>query len=456
FNVLCPDGATDLLQVTGTATLNGILHIDPIPGVYLEGTTYTILTAATTTGQFSSSFSNQPLDYTINYFPTQVQLFLLKSSLMLPIPNTALSGNARAVAQYLFCNSFDFSNTDLNAVVNALVGLPINEYVQALNKLTPSSFGALPLMELENNFNIANTFFVAGAGQRSYCYIDMNEPTSIWINPLGFIYSQKGRQEAPGFTSHTYGVAGGIDHLFSDYWSMGLGIGYSHEQLHWQRQVGRAHADSVYLGPYLKYDSTYFYFDFLVLGAGNFYDVDRKIVFPGFSREADSNPTTWNLSEILLGGVRLEFYDVHNFFIQPEIMLDQLNIFQEGFQEKGANSIDLSVERKYSSFLRSLVNTKLVKEWVISNVCLVPSINVGWLRTTPLTGGHYTASFRADTTCAPDFTVTSFHKAIDQLLIGAQFLLSCQGDFQLSIGYEGKFGEGTKVNEVNLGMRWRF
>jgi outer membrane autotransporter protein len=414
------------------------------------------LNAGIVIGQFSSSFSDQPLDYTINYFPNQAQLFLLGSSIVLSVPNSNLSGNARAVADYLFCSSFDFSNADLITVIESLIELPINEYAQALNELTPSLFGALPLMELENNFNIVNAFFVTGVGQRSYCYIDMNEPTSIWINPLGFIYSQKGRQEAPGFTAHTYGVVGGMDHLFSDHWSIGLGLGYSHEQLHWKHQVGKAHANSAYLGPYLKYDSEYFYFDFLILGAGNFYDVDRKIIFSGLSRKANSNFNTWNISEIILAGVRLEPFNIYNFFIQPELMLDQLNVFQEDIQENNANSIDLSVRSKYSAFLRSLVNAKFVKEFCISNVFVVPSLNVGWLRTTPLTGSHYTAHFRADTFCAPSFAVRSFHQAIDQLLVGVQLLVSCQGDFQLSIGYEGSFGKGTKVNEMNIAMRWRF
>ncbi|HEV3270301.1 MAG TPA: autotransporter domain-containing protein [Candidatus Rhabdochlamydia sp.] len=453
---IASNGATDLLQVTGTTTLNGILHISPEPGVYLQGTTYTFLNAGIVIGQFSSSFSDQPLDYTINYFPNQAQLFLLGSSIVLSVPNSNLSGNARAVADYLFCSSFDFSNADLITVIESLIELPINEYAQALNELTPSLFGALPLMELENNFNIVNAFFVTGVGQRSYCYIDMNEPTSIWINPLGFIYSQKGRQEAPGFTAHTYGVVGGMDHLFSDHWSIGLGLGYSHEQLHWKHQVGKAHANSAYLGPYLKYDSEYFYFDFLILGAGNFYDVDRKIIFSGLSRKANSNFNTWNISEIILAGVRLEPFNIYNFFIQPELMLDQLNVFQEDIQENNANSIDLSVRSKYSAFLRSLVNAKFVKEFCISNVFVVPSLNVGWLRTTPLTGSHYTAHFRADTFCAPSFAVRSFHQAIDQLLVGVQLLVSCQGDFQLSIGYEGSFGKGTKVNEMNIAMRWRF
>jgi outer membrane autotransporter protein len=368
-----------------------------------------------------------------------------------PRPN----GNAGSVADYLFCSSFDFNNTDLDIVAEALLILPPNQYAKALNSLTPSQFGALALTELENNFNIANTFFLTGLGQRSCC-IDNCESTNIWINPLGFIYSQKSHseQEAIGFTTHTYGVAAGIDHEFSNDWSLGLGLGYSYSHLHWKNQAGKARADSGYLGSYLKYDYQNFYFDFLVLGTGNFYDVDRKIVFPGLDRKAKSHPTTWNLSEILLAGFRLGPFS--NLFIQPELLLDQLNIFQENFKENGANSIDLSVKRKYSSFLRSLVNLKFVKEWTCCNMCITPRVNAGWLRTTPLTGGHYTASFRADTFCEPNFSVTSFNQIIDQVLVGAQLLISSQRGFTISLGYEGKFGEKAKVHELNMAADWRF
>ncbi|KAG6558983.1 Autotransporter beta-domain [Candidatus Rhabdochlamydia oedothoracis] len=448
-------GAANLLNVTGTATLDGNVDVTLNPGVYLKGTTYTFLTAGAVTGQFSSLFGD-PLNYTINYLPNQAQLFLTASSVILGIPNSSLTGNARSVAGYLFCDNFDFANTDLIVVANKLIQLPINEYTKALNSLTPAAFGSLPLVELENNFNLANTFFVAGVGQRSYCYKDIDEPTNVWFNPLGFVYSQDGHKEAPGFTAHTYGAVVGADRVFLDEWSLGVGFGYSHAQLDWKHQVGHAHADSIYLGPYVKYDSENFYFDFLLLGAGNFYDVDRKIVFPGFSRKAHSDPTTWNLSEILLAGFRLEPFDIDNFFVQPEIRLDQTNSFQEKFKETGAQSLDLSVKDKRSSFLRSLVSIKVVKESCVSGFCLVPSINIGWLRTTPLIRGHYASKFREGTFCKSDFVASSFHQTIDQLLVGAQFLVSRQGDIQLSIGYEGFFGKKSTVNEINMNACWSF
>jgi fibronectin-binding autotransporter adhesin len=213
--------ASSLLQVTKSAILNGVLQVSPEPGLYLEGTTYTFLTTGSVTEQFSSTFSTRPLSYTINYFPTQAQLFILASSLILP---ARPSGNAGAVVDYLFCPSFDFTNTDLVTIGEALLELPANQYAEALNRLTPSQFGAFALNELENNFSIANSFFVTEANQRA-CYYPC-ESTHIWINPLGLVYSQKSRlqlgQEAVGFTNHTYGVTAGIDHLFSNDWKLGL------------------------------------------------------------------------------------------------------------------------------------------------------------------------------------------------------------------------------------------
>ncbi|VHO02956.1 autotransporter-associated beta strand repeat-containing protein [Candidatus Rhabdochlamydia sp. T3358] len=445
-------GASDLLDVTGTASLNGALHVSPGPGVYLEGTTYTFLNAGSVTGQFLSTFSDQPLNYTINYFPTQAQIFILASSLILPArPN----GNAGSIVDYLFCSSFDFANLDLDAVAEALLILPADQYAQALNRLTPSQFGALALNELENNFSVANTFLETN--QATCCY-NFCESTNLWINPLGLVYSQKNRlqlgQEAIGFTNHTYGVAAGIDHLFSNDWTLGFGLGYSYSHLHWKNQAGKAKANSGYLGPYIKYNCGSFYFDFLVLGTGNFYDVDRRVVFPGIDRKAHSHPSTWDLSEVILAGFKLEPF--YNFFVQPEFLIDQLNIFQESFHESGAGSIDLSVKRKYASFLRSLINLKFVKEWAFCNMCLAPSVNVGWLRTTPLTGRHYTASFRKDTFCEPNFSVTSFSEVVDQVLVSGQLLFSSQGGFSMSLGYEGRFGNGSKVNEVDVALDWRF
>ncbi|KAG6558822.1 hypothetical protein RHABOEDO_000014 [Candidatus Rhabdochlamydia oedothoracis] len=103
-----------------------------------------------------------------------------------------------------------------------------------------------------------------------------------------------------------------------------------------------------------------------------------------------------------------------------------------------------------------MVNIKVTKESCVAGFCLVPSVNLGWLRTTSLMRLHYASKFRGGTFCKSDFTTSSFHQTIDQLLVGAQFLVSRQGDIQLSIGYEGVFGKKSTVNEMNINACWSF
>ena len=63
---------------------------------------------------------------------------------------------------------------------------------------------------------------------------------------------------------------------------------------------------------------------------------------------------------------------------------------------------------------------------------------------------------REVTFCAPNFSVTSFDEVVDQALVSGQFLISSQGCFSMSLGYDGRFGGGSQVNEVNVALDWRF
>ena len=448
---IATNGATDLLQITGTATLDGALQIDPEPGIYANETIYTFLTASSVTGVFSSTSSTFPVPYSVNYSPTSV--FLRVSPTIVP-PDVDLDKDEEAVEVGIIGPPFDFGDEDLMDLVGILITLPPDAYREALGKLNPSLFGAFALTGIENSYNMASTFFSQQAGQSPPCCEGIDATANVWLSPIGFVYTQKNQESFPGFNDHTYGASGGIDGLVADDFSMGLGLGYTRSHIEWNRGQGRANADSVYFGPYLKYNSSVFYLDLVVLGAGNFYEVNRKVKFPGYSRKTDSHPTTWNISETLLVGLRLQPCKSEIFF-QPEIRLDQINIFQEGFSESGGGIIDFSIKNRYSSFLRTLINAKFAREWSLCNVCLVPSVNVGWLRTTPLTGNHYTARLHNSTVLRP-FTVSGFHKITDQILVGAQILAAYRGCFDFSLGYQGKFGDGSTINEINMALNWRF
>ena len=81
-----PGGGSHLLNIGGTATLNGTVDLQPLPGVYLEGSTYIILQAAGGLGgtQFSNLIESHPLTFGINYTTTQAIVYILSSQTIVP------------------------------------------------------------------------------------------------------------------------------------------------------------------------------------------------------------------------------------------------------------------------------------------------------------------------------------------------------------------------------------
>ena len=93
---------SDLLLITGTANLDGSIGLNPLPGLYEAGTTYTFLQASTINGTFSQLIETHPLDFVINYFPNSVDIVVLFSGAIFPTPLEDLKGNAKKIANYLF------------------------------------------------------------------------------------------------------------------------------------------------------------------------------------------------------------------------------------------------------------------------------------------------------------------------------------------------------------------
>lgn len=459
------EGESSLLEVDGTAEIDGTLALELHPGVYLNGTTYTVLTAGGgVSGTFSQLIEDHPLAFGFRYSGNFVQIIASTDSLIVPGDLNNVKGNAISVANYMFCTSFPYSNVDLVNITDLLFNLPFDEFSSALKRFSPAQFGGLALAGLENNSRIGNTFLDdlnnEFCSQRS-CYKDGENVSktgsnTAWLYPIFFDYQQKTRQEGDGFHMRTEGGSLGVNHTFPSCTIVGGGFGYSHSNLHWVHNAGKASWNSVYAAPYVSYHPRNGYINLLLQGACNFYDVTRKIKFPGFSREASNHHKSWDLLAKLQSGLNLPFHSHKSFYVQPHVMVDYLNIFEEGYREKGANSLDLAVKHKHSAFLRYLTALKTTKEWKFDEQCLAIDLDIGWLGTTPLTSGKYTSDFYKEQLCQDDFTVNSFHQTVNQLSIGADLLYSLRNDFDLTLGYQGDFGQGTKVNEAKLSLQYHF
>ncbi|WP_175282095.1 autotransporter-associated beta strand repeat-containing protein [Candidatus Odyssella thessalonicensis] len=128
---------SDLIQVTGTATLGGTLNILSQPGDYRTPKTYTILTAGNPiVTQFTTVTSSSALlSYTLNYLANSVQLTAFQATLLSDVIGI---GNAGEVADYIIRHNPP-PGSQLGQLLAVLATLPLNELYEALNQMQPSA-----------------------------------------------------------------------------------------------------------------------------------------------------------------------------------------------------------------------------------------------------------------------------------------------------------------------------
>ena len=449
-----PQGQSSLFNVTGTATLNGTLKVIIDTGRYLEGVTYTILTAGSVVPSFSAITSNLTgILFSALYLPTSVQLTLLTA--ISPFPSPGLfSGNAGSLANYLFCNAFPYNNPELNGLLNAILALssPTGGVTDAMNeamdKLTPGQFGSLPLSELETNYRVSNSLFDINLKRLPL------QMTRVRITPLGFLSKNHHVSSSlPRFDEIAYGITVMAERAYKEGISLGGAIGYTHDMTLWLRNQGRALANSAYLGPTFTYQSDHFYAGLALLGAVNFYDIDRKIIFPGFNQVAHHHQINWNiLAKALFAGFFTPLKQ-RAIIMQPFLSIESLTSFEPPYDEQGAGSINLAVRRHHASFFRSVLGVQLARKWETPSCQVTPAIKLGWMSTLPLTSSNYSAKFVGLTLCTDHFISKSYHNRMNQAEVGLN--LSVTGPWVGRIGkesgiklmYEAVLGENNFVQE---------
>lgn len=469
------DGS-DLLDVSGTANLGGQITISPQPGLYQANDSFTFLTAGTVSGTFATLVELENVTGVLSYNGGSVTYTLALPHPVLPVnPSTGgvniLRGNALNISNYLFRPGESPSNTDLAAIYDTLLHLPASKFSGALQTLGPNQFGAFPLVSLQSDVRIADGF---GQNMRNltsceFCdneCLEKNEnkfevgKNTLWLQPLVYdyiqwVYKQDDLIEQTKFNAITYGANSGFAHFTENSFCFGCELSYTHTNLHWSRDAGNARWSTVYLGPGVAWsfheDRTYI--DIVLLGAVNFYEVERRIVFPGLERVARNNHTGFDILARADAGTEL---NMGNWFAQPEVTLNCLNVFEPTYSESGAESLDLTVYSKYDLFLRPRFTVRTGLELNRKKICIIPSIKLGWVSNIPLTNGFYHARLRNETfPTGNQFPTLSFHRTTNQLVAGAECSLEGYG-CSFSAGFEANYLDQSMIQEGKLRFEWWF
>ncbi len=242
----------------------------------------------------------------------------------------------------------------------------------------------LPLVDWINLSNMEPFFqstFHSLMGQEKYLNaIDSRSRYNLAITPYGV--RSKFHLDGSDFSLETLGATLSGTGIFKDAWALGGGVGYWHSHLTWGDQMKKGNLNSFYFGPHIGYLFDPGYLDLTLVGVHNSYNVQRELI----GAEVTTNKHTgWDLMAKLDGGIDLTAPVLFgpNCFIEPKGNISYLAVWQGGYEEKGSDDSETSLDSRYFDFFRAFLGLDLRKEFHKKEIgFLIPTLGLGgvWMR----------------------------------------------------------------------------
>jgi len=453
-------GGSDLLNITGNATIDGTLTIIEYPGYYPVGARFVIMNFG---GSLSGTFDDvvHPRDElfklwygNLSGYTNSIVLEILNSHFVLPVPNQDLTGYARAVADDLWCGSLtpDVPEPGLLEVLIGLVELPADQYRQALVTIANGQISNLTIQEAENNFRILQSSMLRWDRQDNrICYsFDQLPRTTLWLNPMGFGMWQNSRQDCSGFFSTTYGFTGGGEYNLTDVSKLGLFAGYSQTSQHWKNGVGKTTNREGYLGPYYTATCGGWNFAGAVMGSIDAVQINRVIYWNHFSAIAVSNPLLFNATVNLDTAYR--FQVATPVYLEPQAGLGVVQTFRSSFTEKGGSYFNTYVDTDYEATLRGSLRLNLG-----TNTCTTKNIHgdmrvtIGAIFTGLLSKNTLRSNFmQANDFCHDDLDLYGQHPSAVMFEAGARAAVTYKENFKFGLDADTMIGDRSQVLQGTL------
>ncbi len=351
---LNPAGDVDLINATGVVTINGgTLQLIPEFGTYSPFTNYTIIVAgggvAATPGFVAVTSTLPSFQAEVNYLSNSVVLVVG----IVPFSQLFQSGNAGEVARCL--DQFSLTQgTDIDTVIDFLHFMSLQQIEETMDQMQPSLFNVLDLCEEETLVRMCdslsrrqNYLFFRGCGpRRTYQgWSDVFHVKSVQHNQNGHA----------GFEATTWATVTGFDYLWEET-CLGGAFGYARDDLTWKKRRGSGGVNSYYGMLYGNWISRYVYGQLSLIGTANDESASRRVEFVGTEFDATvrhAKHSQWGSGVLsnaefgfLLGDVERKAE------VRPFGRADYVFLHRWGFQEEGAQSIDLNVEAHDADLLR--------------------------------------------------------------------------------------------------------
>lgn len=442
-----PDSAaSDRIEVTGTANLAGsVVHVGP-EGNFDSARQYTILTANSVQGQFTSVQSNFAfLDPTLGYSAQDVTLELVRKREAGAFTDAALTYNQRATAAAL----------DTLADTNAL-----HEYILTLPKEAPPA--VFDSLSGELHASIASALRGAGTTLNSLplthlrtrlqSYTPINE-SPVWVEYVGTRQTLQPNHNAAEVKQDTNGVFVGTDHAVDQGWHLGSALGYTQGDLSINDRASKANLSnySATLFGGKAFDAGVGTLNLLFGTAYTWHDIDtrRYATVSGSSQKltADYSASTAQVfSEV--GYVIPLTERTH---IEPFAGLVWSDLRTRGFSESGGSAAldgNHSSDKQTASTLGFRTQTAISLGGIEGQLRTI----LGWQHAFDDVVANKTMTFEG----SQPFTVAGAPIARNSALVGLGADVPLTHATRVGLNYNGQYGEGNREHAGILTLTWRY
>ncbi len=374
------------IDVTGSASLSGTLHIDAASAVGLtSGSLASVIhaDAGINPGSFTSVTDNSLLfDFAATYGANDVGLTISATSTPPSNNSSTVLGSAQAFdnrAGYGAARVLDQLFTASPTSELALLFVPLTNQQEVSNALSQ----ALPLLTGGNTAASRNTLDSINR-QVQIRMDEMRGQASgdavlgdkhFWVKPFGTWTDQDSRQGVSGYDAETYGLALGVDGELNGALRLGLAFAYAKTDIDAKGGASqRADIDLYQLSAYGSYSlSEATALDFHAGIGRNRNEGRRHIAFASSVAKADFDSDT---AYVGIGiGHRFDLGAKTHF--TPSIRADYSWIRDESYTEKGAGALNLDVDSRSSEALVIGLDGKLVHQFNAQS-SLLANLGVGY------------------------------------------------------------------------------
>ncbi|PKN32508.1 MAG: hypothetical protein CVU61_17760, partial [Deltaproteobacteria bacterium HGW-Deltaproteobacteria-19] len=205
----------------------------------------------------------------------------------------------------------------------------------------------------------------------------MGLPWSVW----GKSYATKGERRGDDIASrYDYWIGGalfGMDYQPLPELRLGISIGYSKTDMTMKDLKDNGQEDSFQHSLYASYTQDRWYVDVALTQTRNNYTMSRSIDFGELSRTAESSYDGYEFSGYVEAGYRLQ---ARGFQITPVLSCQALRHHRNGFQESGADSLNLNSEGEDTDSLQTSLGMKISKTFNAGErLTLTPEFAARWV-----------------------------------------------------------------------------